>query len=320
MNEFSTHLKGPNYANDLGLVDGEFNVVRSNDEADTGWCIRSVREGVAELVKDNPETGAIICKNVSLDKLQSWNGPNNQELTGKRHVIPNGVGFVAIANSRIGNDEYKDALIQPGYAPIHELSDEKIARYKFIFAPPTTEKLDDIDYDFLFVDVPRNQQKIEVVKGVKEEDVEQSILGVQDLVVSDLVATSILRKYNINANNITDDSVKIIRENARLRFELGIHFINKINQMSDEMPERVKNNSLNIMKSPNHPVSKRLAKLTSREAAVLYTLSMLDGTFDFSESQNDKLDYDNFGQVRLGQHRFAAARLLGLSDLSQIGG
>jgi len=104
-----------------------------------------------------------------------------------------------------------------------------------------------------------------------------------------------------------EDMPSVLRDNNALRVELGSYLLAKLKTLN-RLPSRfyMKDN----LKNPNHPGYGD--KMTSVEYATLLALSMLDGTFKSERARYDQIEMNKYGDVTVGQHRYAALAVLGL--------
>ena len=112
-----------------------------------------------------------------------------------------------------------------------------------------------------------------------------------------------------------EDMAEVVRANDELRNELGLYLLEKMDSMT-HLPARM---YATMTKGPD--TVGYGTNLNSREYATLLALSMLDGTFkaDLASQKRDMIEMRH-GEVRQGQHRYTALKLLGLdtSPLARI--
>jgi len=106
------------------------------------------------------------------------------------------------------------------------------------------------------------------------------------------------------------DAAEAIRSNNQLRLALGRHLLDKLNHMPF-LPSRLSNDT--EIKRPN--VDGYDEPMTSKEYAALLAISMLDGTY--KNSPGDKIYIDRYGEVKNGQHRYAAQEVLGIDSITR---
>lgn len=106
------------------------------------------------------------------------------------------------------------------------------------------------------------------------------------------------------------DVAAAIRDNDELRLELGKSLLDKLSH-TQFLPSRLNNDS--EIKRPN--VQGYDEQMTSKEYAALLAISMLDGTY--KDSPGDKIYIDRYGEVRNGQHRYAAQEVLGIGKIAR---
>ena len=94
-----------------------------------------------------------------------------------------------------------------------------------------------------------------------------------------------------------------VRNNAKLRLELGEYFLNSQAIYEDIMPVRIEENK---QKVPGVNGYSQLGRLRSREYVALLTLARLDGTFDKDASNSEQIILGQDGIAIEGQHRFAS--------------
>lgn len=139
---------------------------------------------------------------------------------------------------------------------------------------------------------------------------EQSVADAQlALRFCDKEVKDIITRYMPDGIFREQEASGIVRASADLRYEIGMWMIGKFDERHD-MPERVRYNSENILKQINFQAGAYPEGLTSREAAALLGLAMLDGTF---KRTRDAIKKDWLGEVVSGQHRYAAMQALGLN-------
>ncbi|MCB9819776.1 hypothetical protein H6796_00500 [Candidatus Nomurabacteria bacterium] len=102
-----------------------------------------------------------------------------------------------------------------------------------------------------------------------------------------------------------EEMQEVLRKNDTVRLELGLYLLDKFESVS-YLPRRV---MLDSEKNGNHAGYE--SGLSSREYAALLALSMLDGSFNYSSTRHDPINR-RYGDVESGQHRYAAAQVLGL--------
>ncbi|MEO5950232.1 MAG: hypothetical protein ABIQ04_02180 [Candidatus Saccharimonadales bacterium] len=115
-------------------------------------------------------------------------------------------------------------------------------------------------------------------------------------------------------SEITASTVDALREDANLRYEVGVYFIDKINRLvkSDGAIKEYGFGDRIIRNGQKNPNARTIpVPITSREWSAALALSMIDGTFNgLHGGKNDTVEYNDNNQAIQGQHRDAAYTLL----------
>lgn len=198
-------------------------------------------------------------------------------------------------------------------------------RLKKLFEPLLRPHSVPIDYDLLF---SKDQTEYEAVLRQANED-NREIGKAQQVYdrfvtpVAEALAAERLEKARMNDRDIDllikqliiennlGDPVVALRENAAVRYRVGMYLLHKIDQMAvtdpGDLPERILRNGQKRTDSKELPVD----YYTSREYVAFLALAKLDGSFnpDRQLSMDDIVTNDS-GEVVLGQHRYAADLIL----------
>ena len=144
---------------------------------------------------------------------------------------------------------------------------------------------------------------------VSRLDVESSRRILDELIRKDETFASIVDNYAESAN-IMDE----LRLNHTLRCAVIEYFMQKLSdirqQNPETLPERVRWDSPNNLKSPNHNGYEKFGKLKSSEYVALLALAKIDGSFDSSRADATQSHINHDGTPGYGQHRTAADTLL----------
>jgi len=107
------------------------------------------------------------------------------------------------------------------------------------------------------------------------------------------------QSYKISPDHLT----QALREDPKLRFEVGMWLLQKINFLSDHLPPRLQTNT----EKANRIGVK--GYYNSREVCARMALDMLSGLFDIDKQ--DEITYDPINNPDgVGQHRWAAQYIL----------
>ena len=183
--------------------------------------------------------------------------------------------------------------ILENYNPSQNLSDRdaeeriKQLRYEAIFSVPTPKGRDRFGNDL--------DKRLKVT----EESLSDAVLAYR---FSDLEIKKIIDKYKTDEIWREEDVNSLVRTNNELRIELGKCLLARLEDDS-YLPYRVMIDEQKNINYIGYP------QVSSREASALLALAMLDGTFKRSKYDPIVMRY---GDVELGQHRWAALRALGL--------
>ena len=310
----------PSYANQLGLVDGSFNVIRSNGKNESGWCVSGYadgKDGKQRVVIEKIEDDQILTKTIPLGKFLAWQQPSNEivsvkEISNDKRPVVERLGLYAIASSVSTNNEKVESPRDPRLAMVFKpiLSEKEIPRqttdYSYLF------ELDEEKFQKTRRELNK-QEELETLEKYKFTEVnDQSRNAAIDRLKT-------VRQADKNINNLINlfqqsdnivepkDVVEMIRTNTDLRYALGEYLLEKkLPERLNNMPERIVRNT---NKNPNHRGYGHLPNLSSREYAVLLALSMIDGSFQ-EPARGDEVERDASGRPVLGQHRGAAEELL----------
>lgn len=168
-------------------------------------------------------------------------------------------------------------------------------RHELIFAGPTSRGRDRFGND------------LDKRLRVTDESRKDAALAYQ---LSDREVKAIVEKYATPERWRTEDMHELIRENNKLRVELGEYILQKLESSSIALPDRVLRNG---QKSINY-TGYDYPNVSSHEAVALIALSMLDGTF--KRTPHDPVEIDEITEsVVRGQHRWTAANILGIGNI-----
>lgn len=183
--------------------------------------------------------------------------------------------------------------ILENYNPSQNLSDRdaeeriKQLRYEAIFSVPTPKGRDRFGNDL--------DKRLKVT----EESLDDAALAYR---FSDPEVKKIIDKYKTEEIWREEDVNSLVRTNNELRVELGKCLLARLGKDS-YLPYRVMIDEQKNINYIGYP------QVSSREASALLALAMLDGTFKRPKYDPIVMRY---GDVELGQHRWAALRALGL--------
>jgi hypothetical protein len=294
----------------LGVEDNRFFVERSDGTVDTGWRAVALIEGPmgeraygVVIRKDvTNEHGVVVDtleKTVLVERLQEWQKKyEEQKSEAERQLSP--------------AEQYTKQRLERLFAPPRVFGEQ--------LESEVVSEAVELDYDYLFGDEDDLSDEsqhassgISVEKKVlslHEEDVQKAEFELRG-VMKDPDIKKIIDQYKGDFYR-AKDMVELIRTNTDLRYQLGTHIIDLLDDgKCGVMPYRIARDD---WKMPNHGGYEDLGgKVRSREYVAKLVLAMLDGTFDTSKSTQDPINI-----VRgdgLGQHRTAAKQVL--SYLSQ---
>lgn len=295
-------------AEQLGLIDGNFLVPRSDGSMESGWEVSSFREVV------NPRTGEV--ETAVFVKQQTPNDDNK-------------VGEKSVRLSEIQMEETKSKTeLLAGFAisaTMDQMEDKDYSdRHKKLFAPYNLEsdyEQPEEDYDYLFKDEKDYQAVVKekdglnrqraVERGTSTDESEKYTLDVilsrfgkdGDLAKSEIA--KIITKYLKPESDIaSEDSMKLIRNNPNLRYELGDLFLKRQELYQDLLPDRVRRNTQKVPEYPGYKIEFR--DLRSQEYVAQLCLARLDGTFDIESAMSEPTAITEDGKVVNGQHRYAS--------------
>jgi hypothetical protein len=307
--------QGP--AEELGLVNGDFPVRRTDGSTDTGWEVQKYQE-VIDPNTNLPETALFVTKP---------NPDNPQEVMQK-----------VVRFSEVLAD-YQDQREKHGVERAHEVGDlvasslvevstdnTEMRRKQQLFEPyaPVKHTIESSNYDHLFADIQDTvdgQASIERAavrettgRGVSTQDSEkytQEVVlkrfGDQGDLRNSEISKIIGRHLEAGVSIDSQQAMLEVRNNAKLRLELGEYFLNSQAIYEDIMPVRIKENK---QKVPGINGYSQLGRLKSREYVALLTLARLDGTFDKDVSNSEQIILGQDGIAIEGQHRFASDSIL----------
>ncbi len=121
---------------------------------------------------------------------------------------------------------------------------------------------------------------------------------------------NVIHEFVAKKFRIESEVAESIRNDDGLRLALGKHLLDKLNRMH-YLPSRLTNDQ--DIKRPN--VQGYDESMTSKEYATLLAISMLDGTY--KDSPGDKIYINRYGEVKNGQHRYAAQEALGIGRIAK---
>ena len=179
------------------------------------------------------------------------------------------------------------------YNPSQDFSDIdteeciKQLRYEEIFSAPIPKGRDRFGNDL--------DKRLKVT----EESLSDAVLAYR---FSDSEIKKIIDKYKTDEIWREEDVNSLVRTNNELRIELGKCLLARLEDDS-YLPYRVMIDEQKNINYIGYP------QVSSREASALLALAMLDGTFKRPKYDPIVMRY---GDVELGQHRWAALRALGL--------
>ncbi len=277
-------------AQQLGLSDGEFSVLRSDGRIDNGWTVGEIdtmKNKSGEEVKvatinqnifdSSGNISDVLTKKIPVDRLMSW------QTAEKPKEYKNSL-----------NDRQK--LI---FAPISKKSSEASGESSF-------DRLFDQNYEMSNL----STEAAAIRSSVDREPNKESKKAAEDIMMDRALnpdVKEIIASFAPNAKS-AKELVGIVRVNAQLREVLADTMLNRLELYKDILPDRVRNN---VQKNPNHKGYSSDSPIYAREYAVLLALSKLDGSFHYDNvAEADGVQVDSSGKVLLGQHRFAADLVL----------
>ena len=148
-------------------------------------------------------------------------------------------------------------------------------------------------------------------KYINEESKKDSVICLQSARKVDPKLNAIITRYELE-HNLTkpDDIVDVIRLDPKLRLEIGLYFVDKLDKLirldAAKIPGRVISNN---SKKPDSGLWAGV-KLNSREYVILLALSKIDGSFSKKMVQ-DQIDSSVEKIPLTGHHRYTAELLLG---------
>lgn len=211
------------------------------------------------------------------------------------------------------NEGFTRAAIENGSIHV-EVSEKDTTRAQRIFSPPVAKKSDSQQrsYDSLFDSEAGTRFSVEdaaVRSGEGRSVTEQSVAEAKSMLQQALLADKDLKGIieSTTGKSAADETiVDELRTNPDLRVAVGQHFIERIKDLYQIMPERVRRNS---QKNPGSKGYEDMPSvLSSREYAALMALSMIDGTFNAARADTETYDFTTDSGV--GQHRYAARQVL----------
>ena len=201
-----------------------------------------------------------------------------------------------------------DNLLDPG---IREPSD----RERMLFSPTEVpEPPTEYNYDDLLNPDIQMAGSVEAAavrpkpRQVTAETEAEALTVISDASSHDAELSHLLTQYANDLGLNPKDLPKALRTNADLRLAVGLHLTDKIERLSSQLPRRI---AVNTEKNPNGGGYSELGRLTSQEYAALLALgSYSSGSFSSIREKNDPITYDPNIDDGLGQHRWAARRIL----------
>ena len=168
----------------------------------------------------------------------------------------------------------------------------------------TEERIKQPHYEEIFsAPIPKGRDRFgnDLDKRLKvtEESLSDAVLAYR---FSDSEIKKIIDKYKTDEVWREEDVNSLVRTNNELRIELGKCLLARLENDS-YLPYRVMIDEQKNINYIGYP------QVSSREASALLALAMLDGTFKRPKYDPIVMRY---GDVELGQHRWAALRALGL--------
>jgi len=316
------------------LIDGQFNVVRSDGEVENGWRIkevydRSMDDGTVVptviIHKDAGDGEHDFVKNIPVDKLRSWQVRPEQSKDSPQGYL----GTAAVLGTEGSYDHLFRVEAEKGGLPSDQgFMPEAVRkpRLEMLFAPALT--LDQmpphppVNYDYLFEKNDTKRQQLVAQAAQQDAERRQKELSYHTVTDESRSAAAerlrLVRQHDSHIDalissferqkDITDpaETVDMVRTDADLRYGLGSYLLeDKLPMRIHKMPERIIHNT---GKNPKHRGYVHIPGLRSQEYAVLLALSMIDGTF-IGAPNGDEIERKN-GEVILGQHRAAAEELL----------
>ena len=305
-------------AGDLGLVDGQFIVERSDKSKETGWSVNAIipaseeTRGIelVEIVRPG-EKGKIDSKKIPLSRLIGWQkGPQNSGRV--EPLVSHELGNLTVAAAHP-----ESVMVVP------EQEKPAQTRIEKIFAPyeTKTQPEDEDDYSQLF-DEANDMSGLEVEGGairpdqrgrgvVTPESEKESFLALDNAMKSDpAIRRIIMSNPNAKGGQLEVESIpKLLRTNKDLRLSLGTYLLNKLDRMvtyREDMPYRIVQNTKKSSLAAGYEEFKNIG-LRSREFSAMLALSMLDGTFG---EESEPETYDSLTGKGDGQHRYTARQLL----------
>lgn len=255
----------------------------------------------------DPETGVerFISKHVptaELDDIQE------RLRNTQREKVSDTAGKAALKLVEIPKPEISEQAERLYRQRLEELSKPLKTNAAGEYVSLETSNDEDNSYDELFDEqAPIESRSIEAAAGSKKNTLD--VVRPDDIKAANEVASLLLsgdlKQILIQAriDNPQSSLLDIARNDHATRTKL-----------LDELMRRVGGYNIrsNEFKSINHG-GYDVAKVTSQEAAALYALSMIDGSYDGEASRIDPIHVSG-GRVKLGKHRHAALKALDLLD------
>ena len=310
----------------LGLHNGEFTVMRSNGEEETGWSVArfaedrfdEVGDRISRVMITKPvyDSGGHIVeyleKTIPESRLLSWQKETEEQGAGSGRLDvrldePRVTEAPASESERlevrVDESEVKEASEKPGrveqlFAPVgvEESHEDRNQGFDHLFDP---------DYDASKVRVedaavrgPEGRQK---VTAESEQDAADAL---RYAVSGDYDLKRIIDQYNPN-RFVGQDLVRHLRTDPEARVAVGKYLMSRFEEEVLSMGDRVRHDA---GKRPNFKGYEGLGSLKSSEYVPLLALSMIDGTYH--EAAADTEQRKDNGAVTNGEHRQAARQIL----------
>ncbi len=307
----------PTLADQLGVTDGEFTVIRSNGNNEKGWTVTKIDtdhsgKEFVKIEKPDEESSLILSKEIPTSWLLGWQKSNqtqNYESQEKQNdrQLPVFIGSsIVIHELEIPS---KNPRLIEIFKPIlseSEMPATTLSNYDHLF-----EKEDKVyeenQQNFINESARQQLERLRYAK-INEESRDAAAFRLTNARQTDQNINHIINRYT-SSENINDPKqiVEMIRTNSDLRYDLGKYLLEeKLPSRIHKMPKRIIDNS---GKNPNHQGYQHLRNLSSREYTILVALSMIDGSYQ-NPAKGDEIHKDNDGNITTGQHRAAAAELL----------
>ena len=316
--EFMQQERSP--AEQIGLEDGVFNVIRSDGSKDIGWSVHQLQLGpdgkpqAAQIIKPGERPDEVLLKTVSVEKLKNWQIVPEAQAEGdkNRHVLWElGANALKAANIMVSpesrtRDKRLEAVFKPILSEAEMPAAEPEASYSYLFEK--NEAAYQKKQEQQMVKERLRDQEKHKYSVVTEQSRDRAIQRLDSARRADIGIDEIIAKYQRELD-ISDpkDVVDMIRKNADVRYDLGTYLLKeKLPRRMHMMPERI---ARNTQKNPHHRGYQQVGALSSQEYATLIALSMIDGSYQ-EPGAGDPIYRDSAGTPIQGQHRAAAEELL----------